>query len=415
MKKMKFTLGLALSMMILGASVVNAQFPTEGTLGFYDHTQSKGSDAILITASLKGCNYYSANVTISQVFVLPNFDFINPTYPTIGVFPIINFTRPDINIEDSIFDSGIAAWGYGGFKWNSTNNYYEWTSVVGGDLFFLQHMNAQAYHEISIQLAYTVGNDLRPVVRRHVIFADVNHIEPNPPTALYEASRTFHPVEDRATGYIDFVFQDDMIALVNKHPVAAIWYEITINDEYGTPGETYYDPPTAADVVMQYALQLLPEEGITTDPATLDGMPIYVQGQKDFTFNVTCPSKPTVTTDPVRRDNWKQIIEPIVVPNGDGTWAVTIQHVNKPMKVYLFVENAEIESGETANMTILTDALWASSGSLIVQAVKPSTLSIYTVTGQLYKQMPVSGNISLPLPKGLYIVQLNGKAYKIIN
>ena len=423
MKKLNFTFGLALSMFILGASVLYAQNPE--TL---NSNSVKRAGGIKISATVTGCNFYAGPVELRL--------FLDATgilgFHEYGGTNTYLYSYPDIKEEGKVFNlyaptGDTYSWYFGGYAWNYGTNEFEWSTV--GSLLYLQKANAEADVKIFVPLAYVVGNELRPVITRTITYGEwypkgddmygnyrsVNYA-PNPPVALPISIREFHPIEDRETGILDFTFIDDILDLMAKNPpIYSIHYDISVHQEYGTPGQNYYETPTATDVTTQYALQFFIQDGIKTDPLFYEDQLVFVKSQEDFVFTVISPSMPTVKTNPTRMDNWRQPILPDVIDNLDGTFTVTIQHVNKAMKVSIAVENdVELESGETGNAAVAADAVWAAGGTLYVQAANPATLSIYTVTGQLYKQATVSGSASFTLPKGLYIVQLNGKAYKIV-
>ena len=70
--------------------------------------------------------------------------------------------------------------------------------------------------------------------------------------------------------------------------------------------------------------------------------------------------------------------------------------------------------GETSNEVIVANAVYANNGMLYVKAAQAELLSVYTVTGQLAKKVTVSGEATFSLPKGIYIVTLANKAYKVV-
>jgi len=173
-------------------------------------------------------------------------------------------------------------------------------------------------------------------------------------------------------------------------------------------------------------IQLAPEDGITTNPNHLSGagpdLMFYVP-KDNWTFKAFSKTPIMVTLEPLYESDAHKIIPDadkavIINDNGDGSFDITIRRILFNYKIV--ISSVEPSSGDgdgdtTGNLTMGKNFVYAALGRLYVQTDSPSTLSVYSVTGQLVKQETVSGNTSLALPKGLYIVQLNGKAYKVIN
>ena len=417
MKKLKFTLVLALSMMILGASVAKAQ----------PWTTSTAASGIAISATVKGCNFLASNVVITPMFEDPVVGDISGhgTGWPIGGGTSFTIGAPDnLSNEKNTVTKSIGTWSYGGYSYVNNATWTGWSpgTNYGCLLYLWTKPQAKAYNRIDISLAYNNGNDLMPLIRRKVTYGNFSNAATpalsitNP--AAYQIdylkidTSFFRPEMDRSSGIATYVYEDQLLPLLQKVVIWSIEYEITINDETDSES-TAYDEPASASVISNFGISIIADEGIETDPNTYGGLqPFFVASQKDFVFTATSDSpitEETVWTEPARRDGGFKVKD-----NLDGTYTITILKVNRALKV--FVSSLALpESGETANAFVAADAVWANSGKLTVKAVKPAVLSIYTVTGQLYKKMPVSGNFELALPKGLYIVQLNGKSYKVVN
>lgn len=76
---------------------------------------------------------------------------------------------------------------------------------------------------------------------------------------------------------------------------------------------------------------------------------------------------------------------------------------------------------ENSNLIDLTDDLieeqtvWTANGSIYVRAKKDVEVNIYTITGQLSKQVKVTeGETAIPMPRGLYIVRFEKITRKVI-
>jgi hypothetical protein len=122
-----------------------------------------------------------------------------------------------------------------------------------------------------------------------------------------------------------------------------------------------------------------------------------------------------VTTVPSRKEGGI-VIEP--VKGAANTYEVTLRRVQQNLFVDISSATSSSADGDgttTGNALVKADAVWAASGVLTVQSAKPATVSVFSVTGQLLQQVSVNGTRTLTLPKGLFIVQMNGKAFKVIN
>ena len=76
--------------------------------------------------------------------------------------------------------------------------------------------------------------------------------------------------------------------------------------------------------------------------------------------------------------------------------------------------NIEIKSNDkVADKTILT--VQAIGSTLHVYFPKAETISVYTLSGLLYEQQDVSaGSVQIHLSKGMYLVKIGEKTYKIV-
>jgi hypothetical protein len=275
----------------------------------------------------------------------------------------------------------------------------------------------KAYHQIDVVLSYKNGHDLMPVIKRTV------SIDGGVTVVSYLAAddAIFRPgMDERSSGSATYTYIDDVMSLLDKYQpyIKEISYEVTINTEVSTPGVGSYQPPVYTDITVMRALTLEAEDGITTNPSALNSGTkgiIYVPSQKDFVFTAFSSEKIEVTTT---RGNDEAGVR--IKDNGNGSYEVTIRGVQYNFGIFI-KKLLDTESntgggneGETANTVLTADAVWSSGGVLYVNAAKAGSLSIYNITGQLYKVATVSGSYTLSMPKGVYIVQLNGKAYKVV-
>jgi hypothetical protein len=372
MKKVKFTLGLMLAMLFMGATVMNA------------------AENIKLSASMGASEFYGGvdGITIDTVKVYRGVEISSTS--------IFKGHLNDLQTK-GISDADLGTWS-------------------GGDLTKYQRdRNYKAYNRITVQLRYNNGNDLMPVIKRTLTLKESDFVIVN---YLVADESFFKPHMDRKSGIATYTYNDDVLEMLDKYPhITGIKYEITINDEVGTPGVGDYQPPVYSDVTVMHALSIETEDGITTNPSAQNSGTkgiVYVPSQKDFVFTAFSSEDIVVTTDRGNDDQGGVMVK----GNGDGSYTVTIKRVlynfTITIKQLLITESNSGGDGTTANTTVTADAVWAAGGTLYANAANPGTISIYNITGQLYKIESISGSYTLSMPKGIYIVQLNGKAYKVV-
>jgi len=431
MKRIKFTFGLMLSMLILGASVVNAQY-----INYFPH-----DGLLMVTADVQKCEFYASDVSIEAVYKDYQGNYGYPYGTTNGsAFGFIKKTKGTTGFEDCFaFPYGSGLWGDSPIPANSQRDWYfddasqqyvpnsPFGAGIPNLFYCLQKSQVQVYNNIKVELKGKLGLDIVPIVKRTIWLGDWETIEDAGqkknvllPTGvlisqyLIRDSVWFRPIMDRADGTYTFIFKDQILPLIDKYhgSIFAIFYEITINDEYDTQGTVNYDPPVGKDTPGTPRLMTLaPEAGIKTFPNHLNG-PYFVNSYNDFTFRVFSDNPIEV----VLKNRYEYVVRQpgglFWIDNHDGSFDVTIKRVQHDMTIEI---NSAVPTTATGNEAILADIVWAASGTLFVKAANPGTLSVYSITGQLVNQTAVSGSYSLALPKGLFIVQLNGKAYKVIN
>jgi|GEM_PF-5544816 len=400
MKKVKFTLGLALSMLFAGASVSNAAGEFRPDLkGFHNNA------------------YITTKLNINSSV----YDYIKSSDIEQGFF----YYKEGNNV----YDGNVNAQKYDNVSTNWT--YDHLFKVEKGDA---GHYDAtKVYNRIRIPLSYFNGNEVKPVVKRVVTLgywaAERNPNESSsnplrnslkksdivlPDFYLMADSADVRPYMDRETGVAVYVFNDDILELINKHVIYSIHYEVSVRDEVASGGrDGEPQPPVYTDTKTLRGLKLNAQAGISTNPSTL-GSVLYVPSAKDYTFTVASAKPITVTSNHAQYSESNNRIK--VANNYDGTYSVTIRTVqaNLELNIEAVGTTSEHGNGTTAVEAVADDAVWAAGGVLYVKSANAGSVAIYSLTGQLYQQGPVSGSFSATLPKGIYIVQLNGKAYKVV-
>ncbi|MDR2918547.1 MAG: T9SS type A sorting domain-containing protein [Tannerella sp.] len=73
------------------------------------------------------------------------------------------------------------------------------------------------------------------------------------------------------------------------------------------------------------------------------------------------------------------------------------------------------ENAGQDGLSIEEQVVWAANGSIYIRAKKNTEVNIYTITGQLSKQVKVTaGETAISMPRGLYIVRFDNIARKVI-
>jgi hypothetical protein len=326
---------------------------------------------------------------------------------------------------------------YLNYYWHANDSVYykNGSGDIGPAGLFYYRIKSQTAlrNELEVRLKYMNGNELIPVVKRTITLgkweynddekAKTNELKKLDNDAIATITSflvadevEFLPKMDRGSGTAKFVYKDNLLKILDTYPVIiSIKYEVSLSKEVGTtPGEE--GGSVYSDRTMMRGLIIEAEDSITTDPNVIGtGGIIYVPSQKDFVFTAYSDEEIEVTTDRGTDDQGGVDVK----NNNDGSYTITIRRVRSTIKIsikkFVITESgAGGDNGETANTTITGDAVWAAGGTLYVQTANAGTLAIYNITGQLYKVENISGSYTLSMPKGVYIVQLNGKAYKVV-
>ena len=148
-------------------------------------------------------------------------------------------------------------------------------------------------------------------------------------------------------------------------------------------------------------------EGATTDPVAGD---YEVEAWSSFRFYLTLnkeydKSEPVVTTDRS---------ETITPRSSDG--AYIIKYIREPIEILIdgIIKNPDPVGNET--VTANQSKVWAAEGYLHIEAATDGQAYIFTADGRLQKLQPVTAGeaITLPLPKGVYIVRIGDERFKVL-
>ena len=348
-------------------------------------------------------------------------------------------------LHDYSWDDLTKKWICNNVPHNQYHNPLAASSGTGNLMFWLQKGGGQVdvYNEIKIKLAYINGNELAPVVKvkitlgqfkleetaatpangntaaRAYVLYPLDNVAPIEQIVRH-SERYFRPHMTNGTETAEYIYRDQLLPLLSKFSspiyIYSMEYIITTNDEQDDPGTTDHEPPTSVNPPATPRIVILDvENGITSNKANGNH---FVALQSDFVFTVNSSTPISVTTDPARPKLPTGGIE--VTDKGNGKYDVNIRRItDSGMKISVASVAPTSGAGDddelTGNATIATDKVWASGGTLYMETATPATISVYSITGQLVKQVFVNGSDNVTLPKGLYIVQMNGKAYKVVN
>ena len=440
MKKVNFTLGLTLAMLFMGVNVINADLLPEDPTKPYNNASK-----VLPNGTPAG----SWRIWES-VYVAPSPSWANSTLAGDFGWSDYNDAISFTTIVDNKIDPPIEVVNYSGFEANP----YGYTGTTPLDIRFrpfdgvgmgyygsttASYLNGlvettpttSLIHKIVVKLAYDHGKEVRPFVQRTVVRGGwmydtetrrnewtTNAIYDNnsfdlllQPTKTPDIRTSFTFGTDTAI----YTYEYDVLPLWTVYPVYGVFYEIWTNDEIGWngTGEAHAYPQINRAVRVDIS-----ENSIRTSPAIDNNVPVYIPTGSDYSFKVYGQSGKDLIVDSNNR-LWTEKNKGLVVEKiNAGQWEVTIKSVHANMTVSLGyapeTESALGDGDQTATGVVTEDAVWGSGGTLYVKAANAGTLSIYSMTGQLYKTVSVTGDYTVAMPKGLYIVQLNGKAYKVV-
>ena len=372
MKKVKFTLGLMFSMLLLGANVIN------------------GANNVKVSLSVSPSTSYANSTSIN--------DFTSG-----DTNDAITFYSYDV-LEDSIMLNPS----FGGEDIRKYAKSYN-IGTENDSVLSLRAVNYKDYyHVFEIQLAFENGNDIMPFLKLKIWNkSDSISIE----NLLTPVAITNKTKFSDGTGVATYKYIVNIAPFFLQYgPISSFDYELWTNERIGDQPGSGNAYPT-----VNHKVKIAAADGIVIAPMKDI---YYVAANQDYTFEVY--GQEGEELDITTKNPHYAINKGIkIVPTSERTWDVTISKVSTNLELFIDyksrTESGEGgDNGESGNATVEKDAIWAAGGTLYVKTGTPGTLSIYTITGQLYKQEAISDSYTLSMPKGIYIVQLNGKAYKVV-
>jgi hypothetical protein len=209
------------------------------------------------------------------------------------------------------------------------------------------------------------------------------------------------------TGTAKYTYEIDLNKLFDKYPkITAIFFEVWLKDEIvRDPDNANGEGNGYVQVLRPYTLILA--EGITAT-IPING---YTPSGKNLKFEVNGEADKDLL---VSTNRPLALGAPKYEKKRPGVYEITIPAVKSAIDITIGYAPTTESGDANGNPVITGDAVWGAAGAIYVNAATPSVVSVYNITGQLVKQEAVSGSKTLALPKGIYIVKLNGKATKVL-
>lgn len=140
---------------------------------------------------------------------------------------------------------------------------------------------------------------------------------------------------------------------------------------------------------------------IIPEPGTYD-----VASDSPFTFSLVLNDN--VDPEQVKVYANGQLLTPD--PVRDTTLSFTIPNVTQSLVI-----TVEGTGETTGNTGIPADSrVYSSHGEVIIETTQPQTVQVYSLTGSLMATHTVNGYHSIALQRGVYLVRMGGKVYKVI-
>jgi len=177
------------------------------------------------------------------------------------------------------------------------------------------------------------------------------------------------------------------------------------------PGRVYLCVTTTPTPILQRYIHIHAVDGVTTDPVA--EIYHYVGGHDDFVFKATYDNK--IPLEVLATGYYSQ--KTTKLPSTylfDGTYQYMIRQVVEPHDVYF--GDVDTNAGGVGNEGLIGQRVWSYRNTLYVNVDKDDIVSIYNVTGVLFRKLEIPAGLSKStLERGVYIVTLkDGSVYKII-
>jgi hypothetical protein len=416
MKKVKFTLGLMLAILFIGANVISAKdYEPEKADKSYANRGIRSS--LFVNPSTSYANSIPSNIfgttdesdAVRQGYVFQGATLINPSGGAPVTLKDTAVSYPfkkgvDIRKSSALYDTEFTGTGYWEFLFNNMDQ--------------LLYQNKKIKHFAEVDLLFEDGKEIIPFFERTIhlgmwmydpeeernVWVRSGIVVKDKLNEIWKKDKTMFTAK---SGIATYRYETDYMELYRKYPIHSITYEIWTNDETNTPYDKNYGEGSAYPTTLR-PLLIDADAGITTSIRELD----LFESRKDVTFTVY--AEPGKDLDISTNSQYWTIANGglKVVSKGAGLWEVTLIKLNAKITVKIsYVPEPESATG---NGNVTEDKVWGAGGTLYIQSAGEGQLSVYSITGQLVKSAVISGDYSATLPKGLYIIKLNNKAYKAI-
>jgi hypothetical protein len=157
-------------------------------------------------------------------------------------------------------------------------------------------------------------------------------------------------------------------------------------------------------------------EGVTTDPQSEQDL--YITSREALSFTASFSGAPLKVTAKgyytYPSSNYVEDLDRFAVPLGNNTWRYSLGPIVEPWDIY--IGPALSTAVGVSNDAVSATRVWAYRNTLNVNVESANVVSIYTLTGALYRQEEVPAGLTrLTLERGAYVVTLkDGAKYKIV-
>ncbi|MDR2914428.1 MAG: InlB B-repeat-containing protein [Tannerella sp.] len=160
--------------------------------------------------------------------------------------------------------------------------------------------------------------------------------------------------------------------------------------------------------VVQRYVEIHTVAGVTANPGA--GQRHHVPMHEDFTFTLTFPDGNPLKVIAAGTYS-QQKVELEGTDIGGGMYRYVIRQVVEPWTVTVSTDPA---SGGVANEEITGKRVWTYANTLYIHSDRVARANIYTLAGMLIQQRAVpAGTVTVPLERGIYVVELDGVRYKV--
>ncbi|NDW08750.1 FG-GAP-like repeat-containing protein [Dysgonomonas sp. 520] len=158
-----------------------------------------------------------------------------------------------------------------------------------------------------------------------------------------------------------------------------------------------------------HSIEILYSEGATTDPEP--GV-YYVLENNDFSFTTPYFENNLfrAKAEGVNSGDEEELVGELI--DGNAYYKYTISQITEPWKIML---EKDLTLGIFGDYKINKSSVWVGENTLYINTDADASAYIYSVVGSLYKQLDLkAGKTKEPMNKGIYIVVIADKYYKVI-